>query len=146
MTQHTDRNVIGRTSPSTSRLMLNSSLLTWQCDTLPPLTWPCDTYASLSQFEKTHDQCSCKISHYFRKQCLSVYIRLDSRSRASERRSSSSPSAVIRLVVVQGETLCWDSPPLWGEHEMRNEHGEPGREGKNVIFAVLFIHSCHNLF
>ena len=51
--------------------MLSSSLLTWQCD----------TYASLSQFEKTHDQYSCKISHYFRKQCLSVHIRLDSRSR-----------------------------------------------------------------
>jgi hypothetical protein len=39
-------------------------------------------------------------------------LRLDSRSRASERHSSSSPSAVIRLVVVQGETLCWDSPPI----------------------------------
>ena len=82
--------------------MLSSSLLTWQCD----------TYASLSQFEKTCDQDSCRFPLIILGNSVVSVLRLDSRSRASERRSSSSPSAVIRLVVVQGETLCWDSPPI----------------------------------
>jgi hypothetical protein len=70
MTLLTKRIVIGWTSSSTSRLMLIQSLLTWQ--------W--DTWTSLSQFENLCSVLHVDHSHYFRKQCLSVHSRLDSRS------------------------------------------------------------------
>jgi hypothetical protein len=66
MTLHTGQIVIGWTSSSTSRLMLIPSSHTWQ--------W--DTYASLSLCENLWSLRMLCFSHYFRKLCLSVHIRL----------------------------------------------------------------------
>ena len=37
-----------------------------------------------------------------------------------------------------------DEEPLWGECEMGNEAGKPGREGENVVLPVFFVHGSPN--